>query len=34
MRRIERERKIREHQQRKLEKDALRTTTHKRDSLS
>ncbi|CAF1165191.1 unnamed protein product [Rotaria sordida] len=33
-RRIERERKLREHQQRKLEKEASRTLTHKRDSLS
>ncbi|CAF3158610.1 unnamed protein product [Rotaria sp. Silwood2] len=33
-RRIEREKKLREHQQRKLEKEASRTLTHKRDSLS
>lgn len=33
-RRIEREKKIREHQQRKLEKEASRTSSNKRDSLS
>ncbi len=33
-RRIERERKLREHQQRKFEKEASRTVTHKRDSFS
>ncbi|CAF0937803.1 unnamed protein product [Adineta steineri] len=33
-RRIERERKLREHQQRKLEKEASRTLPHKRDNLS
>ncbi|CAF3400197.1 unnamed protein product [Rotaria socialis] len=33
-RRIERERKIREHQQRKFEKEASRTSIHKRDGLS
>ncbi|CAF1042145.1 unnamed protein product [Adineta steineri] len=33
-RRIDRERKLREHQQRKLEKEASRTLPHKRDNLS
>ncbi|UJR37374.1 hypothetical protein I4U23_030082 [Adineta vaga] len=33
-RRHERERKLREHQQRKFEKEASRTMSHKRDSLS
>ncbi len=33
-RRIDRERKLREHQQRKIEKEASRTFIHKRDSLT
>ncbi|CAF1195249.1 unnamed protein product [Adineta ricciae] len=33
-RRLEREKKLREHQQRKFEKEASRTSSHKRDSLS
>jgi hypothetical protein len=33
-RRIDRERKLREHQQRKFEKEASRTFPHKRDGLS